>query len=522
MLSLDKLSLAQSSTYYEQDSYYQQQVGKYYGRLTEELNLDDLDHHSFQNLLRGIDPNDDSKNLTVKRKKDSVPAFDFTLSPSKSISLALEIAEYKKDDVLKNQILDSHHAAVDKTLDYLEKNHIFIVKTTNKVKRKVQVDKLLAAEFLHDTNRFLEPHLHTHSLIFNFTKREGDKRFCALDSPEFLGKDMPFVKNIGAYYRNLLKEELSQKGFDLTTTNKEESFFEMTNIPEPAIKALSVRRQKIEEEAKKIRKKFPKMSKTKIYQEACLRTRVAKKKNVNRDEVRDININLISKYADIEKLHKDLKPDIKNVVNHNISINPIEIDKNQVLNIINLVQRELKKKHRTPLNVAIKSLNKMPNNNIHIDDLIGKVKTKEKHEQNQIITMNDLLVNKLQVSQKNTQTLIKNLKNISNDKDVKLKLEEKLENERPSDRTRAFKNSRREPDRIEQTEQLDNRDATRTITEAERGRGRGADESERHDDNQHRIIRRDQEELRAAIREADRAGNKQYEQAQNRETGVER
>jgi len=56
MLSLRKLSLNQASTYYSEDNYYTKQVGEYYGKLKEELGLNDLTHESFNQLLQGINP----------------------------------------------------------------------------------------------------------------------------------------------------------------------------------------------------------------------------------------------------------------------------------------------------------------------------------------------------------------------------------------------------------------------------------------------------------------------------------
>ena len=475
MLSAKKLTLAKASTYYEkEDNYYLEQVGEYYGRLKSELGLDDLTHDSFQNLLNGISPDGEMLVHSKKNKEDNVPAVDFTLSPSKSLSIAYEAAVARGDINLADKILSAHDTAVNITLDHIENEHIRARFQKKGIRKSYNTGNMIASKFQHDVNRALEPQLHTHSVIFNFTKI--NEKYRALDLSKILKKNSPIIKNIGQYYRNVLKTELIEKGFGLRDTDKTQSFFELESVNEEVIKAFSKRREMIEKAADKIQKKFPKMRKSEVYQKACLQTRVAKK-DVNRDEVRDINMELMSQYIDVDKLLSDLNKSNKKEV--------IEIDQKELQNSIKKVQKELTKWHKTPLNVATKVLSKLPTNiNVGIQDLYSQIKHQEKQNQELLNTMHEVLLVNLKATKLDTQKFFKSVDELK--KLNKYQIEEILENGKPgSDRVRSFAINRKLSNSITGAELFDDRDVRDLATTKEGRATRGA-ESERVDNAKYR------------------------------------
>src|SRR3990167_4042590 len=172
MLTVRKLSLAQASTYYiGKDNYYTKTQGEFIGRLKETLGLEDLTHDSFESLLRGVNPSTGESLVPSKNGKEAnVPGFDFTFSPSKSVSIIYEAALAKGDTALAELLTKAHDNAVNAALSHIEQEQIKARVQVNGKRKNVNTGNLIAAKFQHDINRALDPQLHTHSVIFNITK----------------------------------------------------------------------------------------------------------------------------------------------------------------------------------------------------------------------------------------------------------------------------------------------------------------------------------------------------------------
>ena len=511
MLTVRKLSYAQASTYYSKDNYYTQQVGEYYGKLKSELGLNDLTHDSFQNLLNGVNPTTGERLVNNKNNKEgAVPALDFTFSPSKSISIVYELAVQRGDTELANRILQAHDSAVNQALSHIEEEHIKTRYQENKIKYNPHTHNFIAAKFQHDINRELEPQLHTHSVVFNFTKTK-DGKYRAIDASNLLKKNSPIVKNLGQYYRNILKDELEKQGFDLRIKDKKQCFYELSQIEDNLIKAFSKRSTKIKEKVKELEKKFPNLDKSQLNLKAFFKTRDAKK-DVNRDDVRSKNIELMSQYIDIDKLHKGLSNSHEN--------STIKVDTKEVQKIIKNVRAELTKWQRTPLNIATKTLALLPSNSdTKIQTLYKEIKTQEVKYQKKLNTMHEVVIHSLQAGKLDTEKLFKNLNSFK--QTPKINIEEVIENGRPgSDRVRAYAVARE----LARAEQTNDRDAIsvdrETITRGDDRREPGV-ELERHDDDSNRVARKSKPVIitKADIDIAER-GYKKYLKNQNK--GIEK
>lgn len=464
MLTVRKLSLAQASTYYSKDNYYTQQQGEYFGKLKSELGLNDLTHASFIQLLNGIHPSTGESLVSSKKGKEAnVPAFDFTFSPSKSVSIAYEAALAKGNISLVDLIQKAHDNAVNTALSHIEQEEVKARVQKNGKRKSVNTCHLIAAKIQHDINRDLAPQLHTHCVTFNLTKCE-DGKYRALDAADLLKKNSPIIKSLGQFYRESLKQELQKAGFELRDTDQEKSFYELKNVSDDLIQAFSSRSKAIKAKAKELKKEFPTLSDSQLSLRAFFDTRVSKKE-VNRDEVRLKNAELISQHVDIDKLLSALKTKDRPILQQE----PIQkIDEKELKAIICVVQKQLKKYQRAPLNIATKVLAHLSPNSMSIQDLYAKVKTQQKDETQTLNTMHEVVIFALKTTKLDTQKLFATLKELKNV--PKIQIEEAIGNARTvSDRDRFIESYLTISSEFGRAKSTHNRDAISINTTTERG-----------------------------------------------------
>ena len=121
--------------------------------------------------------------------------YDFTFSPPKSVSVAALAGADER-------ILEAHAQAVRSALREFE-----AFATTRVRVGKANCDRstgnFVAAMFTHDTSRALDPHLHTHCIVFNATFDAVENRWKALQNYELL-RARKFAENV--YYHELARK----------------------------------------------------------------------------------------------------------------------------------------------------------------------------------------------------------------------------------------------------------------------------------------------------------------------------
>jgi conjugative relaxase-like TrwC/TraI family protein len=164
--------------------------------------------------------------------------FDFTFSPPKSVSIAGFLG---KDE----RILEAHNRAVRLALREFEAFTATRVRVGG-----AQSDRLTgnfaAALFTHDTSRTLDPHLHTHCIVFNATFDAIENRWKALQNHELL-RARKFAEN--AYYHELTRE---LRGFGYRIRNRVRGDFEVEGISEQLCERFSKRHTQIDEALAKL------------------------------------------------------------------------------------------------------------------------------------------------------------------------------------------------------------------------------------------------------------------------------
>ncbi|MBI3868039.1 MAG: relaxase domain-containing protein [Verrucomicrobia bacterium] len=164
--------------------------------------------------------------------------FDFTFSPPKSVSIAGFLG---KDE----RILEAHNRAVRLALREFEAFTATRVRVGG-----AQSDRLTgnfaAALFTHDTSRTLDPHLHTHCIVFNATFDAVENRWKALQNHELL-RARKFAEN--AYYHELARE---LRGFGYRIRNRVRGDFEIEGVSEELSERFSKRHTQIDEALAKL------------------------------------------------------------------------------------------------------------------------------------------------------------------------------------------------------------------------------------------------------------------------------
>ena len=181
--------------------------------------------------------------LTQRRDAVRRVFYDFTFSPPKSVSVAGLVAGDRR-------IIAGHNDAVRVALRELEQ---FAAARLRSGKRNSdrRTGNIVAALFQHDTSRALDPHLHTHCIIFNATYDSAEHRWKALQNYEMLGAQK-FAETV--YYHELARA-LCECGY--TVVNKRRGDFEIAEIAPKICERFSKRHREIDEKTRAFLESHP-------------------------------------------------------------------------------------------------------------------------------------------------------------------------------------------------------------------------------------------------------------------------
>lgn len=371
MLSISNVSDSKKSTdYFCKDDYYlneeaikeHQLLSEWYGKGAAELGLTgNIIAKDYQDILSGKIA---SKNITLGKinsngELDHAPGIDLTFQAPKSVSILSEVLEDKK-------IREIHNQSVNQILDYIEKNYIYTRVKINQKTNLEQTQNIIAAKFLHNTNRNLEPHLHTHCLLANITKKDnGDYRSA------WFKKIFDDKIHLGGLYRHILKENLLQNGYNIRDAdNKKGNFnFEISSITDKQIALFSTRREEILEKTHELSQENQSLSDAKLKQLATILTRKYKNVDIAHEEIKN---HWQNKAQEINLPNVEIKK--------NISHDNSNYDSNAALAISNALDHVTERKtvffvkeiidqalsnkfHKTDLKSVVKEIQKLKDNN---------------------------------------------------------------------------------------------------------------------------------------------------------------
>ncbi|MCG3147699.1 MAG: Multifunctional conjugation protein TraI [Verrucomicrobiae bacterium] len=164
--------------------------------------------------------------------------YDFTFSPPKSVSIAAFIGN-------DTRIVEAHDRAVTVALRELERFAATRVRVRHNYADR-QTGNVVCAVFQHHTSRALDPHLHSHCIVFNATHDAVEARWKALQNFDML-RAQKFVENV--YYHELARD---LRGFGYDLVNQPRGDFEIRGISKELCQQFSKRHQEIDEKTQEL------------------------------------------------------------------------------------------------------------------------------------------------------------------------------------------------------------------------------------------------------------------------------
>ena len=201
--------------------------------------------------------------------------YDFTFSPPKSVSILGLLGEDKR-------IFEAHARAVRSALGEFEAFAATRVRAGGELSDRLS-GNFVTALFTHDTSRTLDPHLHTHCIVFNATFDAVENRWKALQNYELL-RARKFAEN--AYYHELARE---LRTFGYRVRNRARGDFEIEGVSEELCERFSKRHTQIDEALAKLLAVKPELAGGNFqdFREQLATTeRSRKQKTLSRDELR--------------------------------------------------------------------------------------------------------------------------------------------------------------------------------------------------------------------------------------------
>lgn len=225
-------------SYYQddKDDYYtrEKQPSEWYGELANTLGLQGaaVAKEDFAELLegkfRGQILRDSSFRTDTSNERLGL---DLTFNAPKSVSIQALVAG-------DSRLIQAHHEAVKESLAIFEK----AAQARRKIGGKSRVEdtgKLAVAMFRHETNRNLDPHLHTHSIVLNLTQRQ-DGQYRALHND----KIMKCIAEASQAYQSNLAKKCRELGYNIRLNKN--GTFDLAHISPDHIMQFSSRSKQIE------------------------------------------------------------------------------------------------------------------------------------------------------------------------------------------------------------------------------------------------------------------------------------
>lgn len=232
--------------------------GEWIGDGAKKLNLSGVtSEKDFINLCRNVNPQTE-KQLTprmngkrISMDKNGVAHeyanrrvfFDFTISPPKSVSIAALIGNDKR-------IIEAHDKAVRLAMSEFESFAVTRVRLDGQSDYRPTFN-LVGAVFRHDTSRALDPHLHSHCILFNATFDAIENRWKALETCEMFPAQK-FIENV--YYHEMVK---SLQRFGYRVQNNPRGDFEIEGVSPELIERFSKRHREIDEKTRELLEREP-------------------------------------------------------------------------------------------------------------------------------------------------------------------------------------------------------------------------------------------------------------------------
>jgi len=198
---------------------------------------------------------------------------DVTFSAPKSVSVVWALG----DPWQREQIEAAHAKAVERAMGYMRERVGVVRRRYGAEVVEEPAKDLIAAAYRHTTARGVagaaapDPQLHTHVVITGAV-REDDRIVAVASRPVFRAG-----REVGAFYRSALAEELAGEGYSIERgTGREGRFFEIAGVPKSLRDELSGRHREIAQAAERFRAKYGRAPEPGEMRDLALENRRAK------------------------------------------------------------------------------------------------------------------------------------------------------------------------------------------------------------------------------------------------------
>ena len=255
--------------------------GQWIGAGAERLGLKEaVTRDQFHALCENQNP-DDGKRLTQRSQKEGQRRvfYDFTCSAPKSVSvLAVTL-----DD---QRLIEAHEEAARLAFRELE---IFAAARVRKqgARKDRTTGNLVAAAFVHDSSRALDPQLHTHFTVFNATFDKEERCWKALEARGMYDA----IRYGTAVYRNELAKRVQQIGYRITPAKHG---FEIEGVSDAVLKRFSKRAQQRDAVVQEMEAKLGRKLSNDEISHAVHQSRTKKLKGISTAEVRARQLSQLS------------------------------------------------------------------------------------------------------------------------------------------------------------------------------------------------------------------------------------
>jgi conjugative relaxase-like TrwC/TraI family protein len=287
--AVEHKNLAYARKYFDehlvQNDYYaagEIRPGQWIGVGAERLGLkENVTREQFHALCENQNPNDGER-LTQRSQKEGQRRvfYDFTCSAPKSISvLAVTL-----DD---QRLIEAHEEAARLAFRELETFAATRIRKHGIENRDRVTGNLVAASFVHDSSRALDPQLHTHFTVFNATFDGQERRWKALQARGMYDA----IRYGTAVYRNELAKRVQQIGYRIQPAKHG---FEIEGVSGETLKRFSKRAQQRDAVVKEMEEKLGRKLSNDEISHAVHQSRAKKIKGISTAEVRERQLSQLS------------------------------------------------------------------------------------------------------------------------------------------------------------------------------------------------------------------------------------
>ena len=274
-------NLADAESYFDehlaQNDYYaagEIRPGQWIGTGAERLVLSgQVTCEQFHALCENLNP-ETSERLTQRQQKEDKRRvfYDFTCSAPKSVSV---LAVTLNDE----RLVAAHEEAERMAFRELETFAATRVRKAGN-QRDRMTGNLVAAAFLHDSSRELDPLLHTHCTVFNATFDEKEQCWKALQARPMYDA----IRYATAVYRNELARRVQEIGYQIRPAKHG---FEIEGVSDEVLQRFSKRSQQRDKVVQEMEQKLGRKLTNNEIAHAVHQSRAKKIKGISTAEVRE-------------------------------------------------------------------------------------------------------------------------------------------------------------------------------------------------------------------------------------------